>query len=331
MKKLILGCVLGTIIGSLATWIMLYPRNAHQTSIKEELPTKKNATHALSTLSILKFDKATQDRMGIKTILVEPKTMPHIIKAYGRVLHPEPLIHVLAQRDAAQATLASSTKDYNRILKLHKIDQNASERALEVAEATLKRDQAQFDVAQANVVAAWGIILANHASLFKVAMLLAKQKATLVRIDLPLGSTLKNRPTGTVIAPLGAQDHRMEAEYLAPATTLDPQLQGQGFLFLIKMQSLPLDTPVIGWLKLSGPEQKGVFVPKEAILHQANKTFVYVQSSGELFERRQLTLLRPMESGWFVSDSLKPKEKIVIAGAQEILSAELMPQQGQEE
>ena len=50
----------------------------------------------------------------------------------------------------------------------------------------------------------------------------------------------------------------------------------------------------------------------------------------ELFERKDVALERPLADGWFVEDGLQPKQKIVVTGAQQLLSEELKGPEGEE-
>ena len=64
----------------------------------------------------------------------------------------------------------------------------------------------------------------------------------------------------------------------------------------------------------------------EEIQHRAEHngaTWIYLQTSEEKFQRTELALERPVEAGWFVRQGLKPEEKVVTAGAQQLLSEEL--------
>jgi hypothetical protein len=66
-----------------------------------------------------------------------------------------------------------------------------------------------------------------------------------------------------------------------------------------------------------------VAVPRSAVLRFNGATWVYRQTSDETFERLEVALDRPLENGWFVREGLKPGEKLVTVGAQQILSEEL--------
>ena len=67
----------------------------------------------------------------------------------------------------------------------------------------------------------------------------------------------------------------------------------------------------------------GTMVPITAVVWSAGKPWVYRQTEDTQFARRPLTLGQRVDSGWFVTGPLQPGDKVVVAGAQELLSEEL--------
>ena len=60
-----------------------------------------------------------------------------------------------------------------------------------------------------------------------------------------------------------------------------------------------------------------------ALVRHEGEVFVYVQTSDELFLRQEIELDHPLSEGWFVDEGLKPGQKLVLTGAQQLLSEEL--------
>jgi hypothetical protein len=92
---------------------------------------------------------------------------------------------------------------------------------------------------------------------------------------------------------------------------------------VLKTNPLPPGTAVIGWLQIPGEAQRGIIVPRAALLRHEGEIFVYVQIDEETFQRSKINLDRPVETGWFVRTGLSPNDKVVIVGAQQLLSEEL--------
>jgi len=115
------------------------------------------------------------------------------------------------------------------------------------------------------------------------------------------------------------------ARLLGRASTTDPQVQGEGFLLVATNASSTLMTPglaVTGDLQLPGEALHGVFVPDSAVVRSAERAWVYLQTGDTTFARREITLDRQVAEGWFVTNSIGPGDRLVIIGAQTLLSEE---------
>jgi len=86
---------------------------------------------------------------------------------------------------------------------------------------------------------------------------------------------------------------------------------------------------VTAYLTLPGEGQAGVTLPRNAIVRFNGTTWVYRQISEDSFERIEVTLNSPLDNGWFVHEGLKPADKVVATGAQQLLSDELKEQLGE--
>ena len=85
---------------------------------------------------------------------------------------------------------------------------------------------------------------------------------------------------------------------------------------------------VTGFLKLSGEAKAGVTVPRSAVVRSNGATWVYLQTGDDTFERVEVALDHPLDDGWFVAKGLKAETKVVVVGAQQLLSEELKGQGG---
>src|SRR5205085_7618265 len=74
---------------------------------------------------------------GIETVAVVRVTTPAAIEAFGRVLDPLPLLDVLHARTAARSADAAARAEHERVLRLHRDEENASTRDVENARAAL--------------------------------------------------------------------------------------------------------------------------------------------------------------------------------------------------
>jgi hypothetical protein len=329
VKKVILGIVIGLITGVTVTWI--FSRHHEKEEHAEEHNEESRVYHGTNGELLIKVDKATQERIGLKAAPLEPAQLPPEVKGYGRVVDPAPLSTLPVEQLSAQASLEASSKEYQRLKGLYAQDQNVSTRAVEAAEVAMKKDQILVEAAKARLALTLGQVALTQSNLQEFVGSLISLKTALVRIDIPLGEALPSLPTGGRIARVGAEDHPIPAEFLGPAPTADPQTQSQGFLFLLKADSLAPGTAVTGWLQIPGEAQHGIIVPRAALLRHEGEVFVYVQTDEETFQRKEVEAERPVENGLFVRSGFAPNDKVVIAGAQQLLSEELKAASGGEE
>ena len=329
MKNIIFGIIVGLAIGGVVTWTVLKhagPEAGEEK--KEEKKAESLVQHGTNGETFLKLDQATQDHIGLKTAALESTLVKPVVKAYGHVLDPSPLAALVVERATAQNALEASTKEFERLKVLHGQDQNASTRALETAEAACKRDQVTLGAVNLKLPLNWGKALAGQPDLPKLVQALAAQEVALVRVEVPLTEPLPAPPTGGRLGALATPEDLLPAQYLGPAPSTDPQFQGQGFFFLAKDRVPTPGAALAALLEVPGDAKAGVLLPREAIIRHEGEAFVYLQTGAQTFVRKEIELDRPLEHGWFVTEGLKARDKVVVVGAQQLLSEELKGQGG---
>ena len=330
MKRILPALMIGLALGVVGTWLLL---KSHHEEHEEKMPEAghKEESHVIKTngQTLVKLEEKEQQGAGLKLATLEAATMRPEARVYGRVLDASPLVQSLNEIMLARSALDASQRELAR-LKVLAADQNTSARTLETADATARRDQIVLEGAQMRLVSTWGKGVAGLNDLPAFIHSLATMDTVLARLDLPFGSAAEGPPTSVRIAALTAEEKLLPAELLGPAPSADPQVQGQGFLVHLKTASLPPGAALSGWLSLPGEEEKGVVVPRSALVRHEGEAFIYVQRSPGLFERREVELEHPLEKGWFVAEGLKAGESIVISGAQQLLSTELKGEGGEE-
>ena len=280
--------------------------------------------------AVITLSSKTQKDMGI--LLKSPTAfqMSPELKGYGRVLDPAPLVALVTELASAQAAYTASSSEVAR-LKTLEGQGNASARALQTAEAAASRDGVTIQSARERLTLSWGKVVADQKDLPAFIHDLTSVEAALVRIDLPVGDTLKEPPAGARIANLSGAS--ADAALLEKASSMDPQMQGQGFVFLLKPNSLRLTSgeSVVGYLKIPGESLAGVIIPREAVVRVEGAGWAYVlNSAGDAFTRIEVALDHPTEAGWFVTKGLTAGQYVVVTGAQQLLSIELKGQGGGE-
>jgi hypothetical protein len=244
------------------------------------------------------------------------------LKGYGKVLDPAPLAALVTEVATAQATFTASSSELTR-LKTLEGQGNASARALQAAEAAAQRDRLAAQSAMERLALSWGKAIMDQKDLSALVQSLVTVEAALVRIDLPVDEPLKAQPTGARIATLSGQS--AEAEFLEAAPSVDPQMQGRGFLFLLKPNALHLTAgeSLVGYIKIPGEPLAGFIIPRDAVVRTEGAGWVYVlNSAGDAFTRVRVALDHPTEAGWLVTKGVAAGEYVVVAGAQQLLSFE---------
>ena len=133
------------------------------------------------------------------------------LKGYGRVLDPAPLAALMTELATARAAYTASSNELAR-LKVLEAQGNASVRAIQTAEAAALRDRLAVRSVRERLTLSWGKAVGDRQDLPAFARSLVSLEAALVRVDLPVGKTLKGPPAGARIATLSGQS--AEAEFL---------------------------------------------------------------------------------------------------------------------
>jgi len=312
MKKIILGILLGFVGGAATIWFIM--RDPDETA-HEKQPAATEQHEAG-----LQLTKEQQASAGLVVAKAEPMELKPETKAFGRVLDAAPLATLLAEIQTAQSSLNATAKEFERLKSL---GENAAPRALETAEAAMKRDQATLESAQARLLAGWGKPFTSRADLATLTRSLLAQEAALVRVDLPAGETLPSEPRAVRVASLTGDASAREAELLGPAPTTDPQAQGQAFLALIRDHAPPPGTALAAWLVTDGVAQHGFRLPRTAVVQYESGLFVFVQTGDSVFERKRVQVAKSQRDGVFVISGVGVDDRVVTTGAQQLLSEEL--------
>ena len=278
-------------------------------------------------LVVIAINDEAQGQLGLVVKKPQPFQMSPEIKAYGRVLDPAPLAALLNELAAARAAYIASSNELAR-LKTLTGQGNASARALQAAEAAALRDQLAAQSASDRLALSWGKVVAAQTALPDFIQSLTSLETVLVRLDVPMGETLPAQPLGARLAGLDA----VSLEFLAEAPNMDPQMQGQGFIFLAKPNKprLAPGQAVTAYLKLPGEPVNGLLIPRDAVVRTEGAGWVYeLNAGGEGFTRLEIALDRPAEPGWFVTQGVSATNYVLVTGAQQLLSLENKGQIGE--
>jgi multidrug efflux pump subunit AcrA (membrane-fusion protein) len=117
---------------------------------------------------------------------------------------------------------------------------------------------------------------------------------------------------------------RAGANLVSPFPRVDPRIQGRSFLYLAPaVQGLTPGMNLLARLSV-GAQMRGLIVPTSAVVWSEGKAWVYQQTASERFTRRVVPTEVPVEQGFFVAQRFSPGDKVVIQGAQALLSEEMV-------
>ncbi len=311
---------------------------------KDEEEEKERAIKTPSRVSIrngqtvIALDPETQSRAGITVAPLEVVTTREQVTAPAVVLSAQELVSLrnnyiaaLTRLEKARANVEVSQQESDRLKALYQDNQNASQKALQSAQGTLRSDQADAQAAQQDLALeaaalrqSWGRVVAKWVvddppSLNRV----LEQHEFLVQVTLPAG-VVSAAPTAISLE-IPESGHT-QARLISPFPRVDPRIQGVSFLYVMPNRlGLAPGLNLVARLSV-GRLRRGVLVPRQAMVWWQGSAWVYQQTAPGHFARHQAPTDTPLESGVFVSRDFSPGDEIVIRGAQMLFSEEFRSQ-----
>lgn len=269
---------------------------------------------------ILKVSPKTAELIGLKTAHPNGVQLRSEMKGHGQVMDSAPLVALLTELETAEAAAAVSSNELAR-LKTLSTQGNASARALQAAESTELHDRLAAQSARDRLALSWGKVLESQPDVHALVHQLTSLEVALVRIDLPAGEILGSAPVGARVVALSGK--YADAEFLGAAPNVDPQTQGQGFIFLVRGSQFLPGAALVGYVQRDNQPLDGVIIPADAVVRTEGAGWIYVQHGGpDEFVRTKIPLDHPAMSGWFVTGGVTAGDSVVVMGAQSLLSEE---------
>jgi hypothetical protein len=282
------------------------------------------------------MDTATQNRLGLVTSTVTDITTRREITAPGVVLTAQDLTSFRNSYVAAQAQLQKSRveadvagKEYSRLKVLFDENQNISEKTLQSAEGALQASKVDVRAAEQQLILQeslvqqqWGRVASRWAIHDSPEFQrILDQREVLVQITTPATATIALPKNISIEIPGGT---RFQASLVSPLPRVDPRIQGNSFLYLLRAHSgLAPGVNLVAHLSVGDP-MRGVIVPTSAVVWSQGKAWVYLQTAPDRFTRRPVATDVPVEAGFFVGSVLRAGDQVVTEGAQALLSEEVL-------
>jgi hypothetical protein len=325
----------GITIAVIAILIVAFLRGRKEAATEAEQEHPPEAVSRISAAggqTFIALDAATQSRNGIETRGLAATTQRRELRANGIVLSVQNLTELrntyllaAAQVDKAKAALDVSQRAYERLKQLYEDNQNAAAKAVQEAEGAWRSDEASFRAASdALARQIWGEVISKWLVDGSPAFdRILTQKDFLLQVSFLPGAAAVPPRTASVQSP-GGKIQR--AEFVSAYPTVDARIQSPSFLYLTPATPdfVPGMTLVV--LFPAGPQTRGVVLPGNAIIWWEGKAWTYVQIAPDRFARREVSTDTPVPNGWFISTDFARGEKVVVRGAEQLLSEEFRSQ-----
>ena len=302
------------------------PRASREPDENTPPPPVARLTRNTNDEMVITLETAAQQRLDLQVARVEISQRPLEVRGFGRVLDPLPLRVAQSEIVLAAAALTNSEAQFQRARILNQADAAVSRRAYEAAEAQFRADEIRANALRLRLVGEWGEWWANLDPKARGQLLdqLARRTEVLIRVDLPLDVELKLPVRSARLLAVGGSPVPLDAVPLGPAPAVDARLLGRAFLLRAENPGAALapGMAVTVWLRSETGSASGVEVSRSSVVRAEGKTWVYCQTAPTAFTRRRITLDHPTLTGWFVREGWTPNDRVVVRGAQMLLSEE---------
>lgn len=339
-SKLLVVVLTVVLVASLIVAFTLGRKEAAMEAIREKPIKTPTRVEVINGEKVVALDAATRTRSGVALAPLDALGHRREIPAYGVVLDLQELTDLRHAVEAAQAQLNKSTaarevarKDYERVRALYAQDQNVSQKAVQAAEGSLQAEAANMQTAQAALHAAQATALQHWGG--RVADWLVQaapefeqlwtQQNLLVQVTLAPGQGGLTAPPAASVQT--ADGELVAARFVSLAPRTDARIQGKSFLYVIAAVGANLLPGMNVTARLPvGETVQGVVVPASAAVWLQGKAWAYVQVQPDRFARREVATEQPVPGGWFQPEGFVAGERLVVQGAQVLLSEEFRAQ-----
>lgn len=240
-----------------------------------------------------------------------------------------------AKVQQAQLKLQLARTEYERVKRLYDEDQNMSLRAKQEAESSYTNEKVSSEAANQQLRLTldalrqqWGGVMARWiADDDPQLSALLSQQAFIAQIAFNAGTALQPPRTITLWVPNG---ERVRGRYISPSPIVNAQVQGATYFYLVPARPGLAAGMILAVTLAAGESVKGSFVPASAIVWWQGKAWAYEDLGAGRFTRIPVPTDAPWGSGYLVGNSFPVATRLVVAGAQLLLSEEFRGQIQQE-
>ncbi|HTJ01976.1 MAG TPA: efflux RND transporter periplasmic adaptor subunit [Methylovirgula sp.] len=352
MKKFLgraLLLLLVTAFGGLAVLSFIRTHDAAHSAAKADsddddaekpikVPSRVSNVGGVPTITL---NEAALSRNDIATATLTRHPEPILLRAYGSVLELQSLTD-LANRYAAakadcetqQAKRDFSKSNVTRARALYNETPRAiSQAQLETAEESSRVDEAALNAANAHLsslahtaIQAWGDVLGKAITGPSSQLAdLIERREVLVQVTLRADQNAVTAPAKAFVQMSGGGP-TIPVTYVSHAATTDPHIQGQSFFYTAAAASGLLPGMNVMAFVPTGDDIERTHIPAAAIVWMQGRAWAYFRNGPKALVRREIATDAPApDGGYFVKD-IPDGSKIVVRGAQMLLSEEFRAQ-----
>jgi hypothetical protein len=253
-----------------------------------------------------------------------------------------------AEQMAATSSVAAANAAYERARILNADNKNVSDRALEEARVRLASEQARLQTATDTVsllersLRGGGpanrqpLILERSGEVTEVSaqpgeaveagaaiLRVASFDQLLARIDLPVGEQAPTSTSARIVV-TGYEHQPITAERVGLSTGTQPAAPTQSILFRFQntIPGLRPGLPATAHIPTPGTSRQGMVIPFSAIVRTGGQAFAYVQIADDQFVRKSVPLDQATADGYVTTTGFGAGDRIVVQGAQMLLTEE---------
>lgn len=342
MKRILLGMIWCVGVAAVVALVFYGVRRVHGESQEQSEAANKETSQPAEKPAtgpngepVVHLDPAERAASGVRTATLERVSGRTETQVVAVVLSPQDLLDLrtayiaaAVQVEKAKASLSASSLEYQRLSQLNQDDKNASDKAVQAAEATFRSDQATLhnaeqtlELAKMPAIQRWGPVVSrwitgDTSSLHEV----LEARRLLLQVTPP-----SNAPATQQLL-IRADQHPTEATLLSPIPRVDPRFQTPSYLYTAAAEKELVPGMNLVAFAPGRSQQKGVLLPREAVLWWQGKSWVYIETEPGSFIRREVSLDTPLRNGWLILQVLMPGNHVVTTGAQQLLSQEFRSQ-----
>jgi hypothetical protein len=284
------------------------------------------------------LDEEALDFAGVETMPIREDLYFPEIKAYASVVDVRELIKWRSRLNQLESALRlaqvnerASRQEYERLKKLAagtgsvaSKNVNYAQAKWQEASANLQAARYQLDDAEIELKQGWGQVIADWVSHRDNSEFerLASREDSLLMVTMPVDERLPADVSVIRISREGDRKAARKAYYVSPAYVADKPTIGETYFFRTETGRLRLGMRLDAWIAQNDEPVRGFHIPEEAVVWYSGQAWTYVQEDQATYKRKSLAQADDVAGGMFIRSGFATGDKLVISGAQMLLSEE---------